>query len=224
VPRNTNARRVACLVLCAGVVTSAAHAEPLERPHPGRQPLATAYYAGKPVTLSSVPPRRFMRGAPVGPWQLGRPLHHKPQDARPNIYVVVPGTQHHAEGWDAYDLNVVLSTLPDKMVEWDVYWVVVLDPGFRQDLRDERDLIMAAQQEFTPGEMFELSDVPGADFLRKMLKIESLAGLDPYRRKNGALPNLIIVPAGFGIQAEAQAEGDRVSGEQRLNVRPSIAR
>ena len=94
--------------------------------------------------------------------------------------------------------------MPEKTEELDVYWAVVLDPNFNRDLRDEIELLVAAQQEFTPGDLFELDDIPGAAFLRQVLKINSIAGLDPYRRKNGALPHLIVVPAGFAIEAEGQ--------------------
>jgi len=59
---------------------------------------------------------------------------------------------------------------------------------------------MSAQQEFTPGDLFEFDDIPGAAFLR-FLGISSLRDLEQYRRPNGKLPQLIIVPAGFAVRA-----------------------
>src|SRR5438874_10729018 len=106
-------------------------------------------YGPKPVTL--------------GPWRLGtRVLDPKPRDKRLNLYIVAPGTQYHLEAADEFDHNAIINALPEpgKSREYDVYWALVLDPRMHTDFRNERDLIIAAQASFTPGDLFEVDDLP----------------------------------------------------------------
>jgi hypothetical protein len=170
-----------------------------------RRTVNAAYYEGKQVQLTTFPARFFRHAASVGPWQLGRALRQKPNDHRPNLYVVIPGKQNHLDGWEEFDHNVILSLLPaeGKAPEWDVYWALVLDPTFKEDVRGERELLLVAQTEINPSQPPEFEQIPAAVFLRKVMRIETIEELDSYRRKNGTLPQVIIVPAGFAIKASA---------------------
>ncbi len=120
----------------------------------------------------------------------------------------------------------MVSAVPLKKTaaEWDLYWAIVLDPALRDDLRNERDLLVAEQSSFMPGDLFEFNDIPGRSFLRNLLKIDSLSGLARYRRKNDSLPRLIIVPSGFGVRGTVEEPdagpapakpGARFPGEER---------
>jgi hypothetical protein len=142
----------------------------------------------------------------IGPWHYGERVRDaRPKDVRPNVYLVSPGQQHHSDRWEQFDHNTVINLLPvsNAPAEWDVYWAIVLDPRLHHDFRSERELLLAAQSEFTPGDLFEFSDVPGRTFLRSLLHIDSLGKLRRFRRKNGATPRLIMVRAGFTIRATA---------------------
>jgi len=57
-----------------------------------------------------------------------------------------------------------------------------------------------------------------AESQRILLLIDSLDGLAPYRLKDGRLPRVIIVPAGFAIRASA---GERAGPEAEA---PAAAR
>jgi hypothetical protein len=173
------------------------------------RPVSTAYLRNQLVSFHLAPVEKGQHPFSIGPWQFGaRVSDRKPRDKRLNLYLVAPGTQQHAEGYEEFDHNDVINALPpaDAVVEWDVYWVIVLDPALRQDLRSEQDLIVEAQEGFVPGDLFEFQDLPGQAFLRGFLEIDSLAGLAPYRRTDGELPRVIIVPAGFAIRASAAAK------------------
>jgi hypothetical protein len=84
---------------------------------------------------------------------------------------------------------------------WDVYWALVLDPALKLDFTGERELLLAAQEEFLPDQIATLEDLPAVGFLRTYLHIDSLAGLDSYRREDGTLPRVIMVPAGMAVRA-----------------------
>jgi hypothetical protein len=158
------------------------------------------------VSFNLAPVQRGQQPFSVGPWQFGaRVSDRKPRDARLNLYLVSPGTQHQAEGHEDFDHNDVINALPPEgaVVEWDVYWAIVLDPGLREDIRSERELIVEAQEGFTPGDLMEFRDLPGQAFLREFLKMDSLDDLAPYRLNDGRLPRVIIVPAGFAVRASA---------------------
>ena len=168
--------------------------------------VSSVYLRNQRVSFRLTPVEKGQRPFSIGPWQFGvRVSDRKPRDKRLNLYLVAPGTQHHAEGREEFDHNDVINALPpgDAVVEWDVYWAIVLDPALRQDLRSEQDLIVKAQEGFVPGDLLEFQDIPGQGFLRAFLEIDSLDGLAPYRRRDGQLPRVIIVPAGFAIRASA---------------------
>ena len=188
------------LALCAGAVSAAA---PAATPAPELRSLAAVYLHGEPVRLE-VP--EGPKPATLGPWRLGtRVLDPKPRDKRLNLYVVAPGTQYHLDGAEDFDHNAIINALPEpgRSREYDVYWALVLDPRLHADFRNERDLIVAAQASFMPGDLFEFDDVPADGVLRGILKMDSLEDLQRYGRKNGTLPRLVIVPAGFAITAAA---------------------
>jgi hypothetical protein len=173
-----------------------------------RSQIDSAYFEGKLVKFSIPPLEKGQRGFSLGPWQFGaRIADPKPRDKRLNLYLVAPGRQHEAEGFDQFDHNDVLNALPEagKVVEWDVFWAVVLDPKLKADLRNEHDLLEHAQRRFVPGDLFEFDDIPGREFLREFLKIDSLAGLEKHRGRDRSLPRLIIVPAGFAVRASVEA-------------------
>ena len=177
--------------------------------------VATAYLRNQLVTFNLAPLQKGQQPFSIGPWQFGaRVSDRKPRDKRLNLYLVAPGTQHHAEGYEEFDHNDIINALPPEgvVVEWDVYWAIVLDPALRQDLRSEQQLIVEAQEGFVPGDLFEFHDIPGQAFLRAFLNIDSLAGLAPYRLKDRQLPRVIIVPAGFAIRASA-AQPEAANGE-----------
>jgi hypothetical protein len=156
---------------------------------------------------------------------------HRPKDHRPNLYVVTPGLQQRTgKGPEELSFNLVLNSLPASAqpVEWDVYWAIVLDPALRppldtvpvsdnqllsgqQDITSERELILATQDGFVPGEQFEFHQIPGATMLRECLHIDSLAGLNQFRSSDGSLPRLLIVPSGRVIRAGAFLPQDGAS-------------
>jgi len=190
------------LALCAGAGAGALSATAAS-PAAESRSLAAVYLDGEAARLD-VP--ESPKPAAVGPWRLGpRVSDTKPRDKRLNLYIVAPGTQYHLESGDDFDHNAIINALPEpgKSREYDVYWALVLDPHLHTDFRNERDLIIAAQASFTPNDLFEFDDVPAETFLRALLKLDSLDDLARYRRKNGTLPRVIIVPAGFAITAAA---------------------
>ncbi len=191
-----NALRSALAVLvCSGIATAA---------EPAPLPIDGAYYDGQSVQLAFERTSDGQKSVRVGPWLLGARVNdHQPREKRLNLYVVFPGTQHRAEGHEEFDHNLIINVRPtgENHAEWDVYWAVVLDPGFTEDLRGEQDLLHAAQETFFPGDLLEFEDIPGRAPLREFLKVDSLRGLAKYRRKDGRLPRILIVPSSAAVRA-----------------------
>ncbi len=182
---------ITAVLLCVGALCAAAA--------PPRHPMATAYYEGQAVNVTFEPVARGQHTLNYGPWQLGISTRDEhPRDRRLNLYVVVPGSQHHSEGWDEYDHNMIVNAVPqsDEAVEWDVYWVLVLDPHLQEDLRGERYVLLLAQDRFLPGDLFEFNDIPARAVLRDYLHITNVQGLAQFRQKDGSLPRLLVLPAG----------------------------
>ncbi len=196
----TRVLRVAALVGCAAALWAGTPgAEP-------PNPVATAYLRNQLVTFNLAPLEKGQQPFSVGPWSFGaRVSDLKPRDKRLNLYLVAPGALHRADGFEEFDHNDVINALPPEgaVVEWDVYWVIVLDPALKEELRSEQELIVEAQKGFVPGDLFEFQDVPGQAFLRTFLSLDSLDDLASYRLQNGQLPRVIIVPAGFAVRAIA---------------------
>jgi hypothetical protein len=174
------------------------------------QPVSSALLEGQAVAIRFVQPSGHEKPFALGPWRLGARVRapiagspNKPHDQRLNLYVVAPGTQNQSALASEFDHNLIINALPsgDRESEYDVYWAILLDPRLEKDLRLERDLLIAAQEEFVPGDLFEFDDLKAADFLRLMLKAEALSDLRRYRKKNGSLPRVLIVPAEFALRA-----------------------
>jgi hypothetical protein len=188
--------RAGCLAI-SGALAFGATAPP-----PAAEAITTAYYDGHEVALTIVAsPQGFL----LGPWRYGeRVASVRPSDRRPNLYIVAPGTEHRDDRWPRFDHNTIVNRLPEaeQPAEWDVYWAIALDPRLRQGLRSERDLLLAAQAEFDPGDLYELEDAPGAALLR-LAHVTTPAQLERFRRRDGKLPRLILLPAGFAVRARA---------------------
>lgn len=188
----------ASLALCAGALVGSS-------PAPPSRQLEAVYLDGGSVRLEIA---ASPKAVTVGPWRLGaRVLGPKPLDKRLNLYIVAPGTEYHLEGAEDFDHNAIINALPEagKAREYDVYWALVLDPHLHADFRSEQELIVTAQAGFAPGDLFEFGDIPAAAFLRAYLKADALADLEKYKREDGTLPRVLLVPAGFAISAAAPA-------------------
>ena len=156
--------------------------------------------------------------AALGPWNFGERLREpKPLDKRLNLYVVVPGRQFHSLARPEYDHNLVINSLThEKAREWDIFWCFILDSRLSDDLRSEKDLLAAAQQSFQPADLFDIEDVPGHEMLAEKTGIKTLADLGRYRRKDGSLPRLLIVPARIAVRATAEMPEEPVKNAAEL--------
>ena len=112
----------------------------------------------------------------VGPWYLGTKVTSKPSDKRPNLYLVFPGTEHRTTNHPDYNHNEVLSAVPDAPSNFDVWWVVVLDPTVKEDFTSEQQIIMATQETFTLPEDFTFEQIPSAGFLAASSKSRTWKG------------------------------------------------
>jgi hypothetical protein len=195
-----NVQKLAKLGVLAATVGLAAPA------HQGLKPLS-AYYESNSVRF--VPEAASIRlSASLGPWTFGRRLRQgKPRDGRLNLYVVIPGKQYSSAGTPEYDHNLVLNTLThEKAREWDIFWCLVLDSELDGDFRSEHDLLVAAQQTFRPADLFDIEDIPAHQVLKEKTGVDSLARLRRYRRRDGSLPRLLILPAKLAVSASATTE------------------
>lgn len=175
-----------------------------QAPHVPR-PMA-AYYDGASIAFASAgAASRTVAVASLGPWVFGARLSEdKPLDKRLNLYVVIPGKQHQLAGGPEYDHDLVVNALTgDKVREWDIYWCFRLDPTLNDDLHGEHDLIVAAQQFFKPADLFDIEDVPGRAVLAEKAGVHTLEDLNRFRRKDGSLPRLLIIPARLAVSATA---------------------
>jgi hypothetical protein len=166
----------------------------------------TAYHDGSAIVFTPEV-TGAQRLANFGPWSLGERLTEgKPLDGRLNLYIVVPGTQYRSPAHPEYDHNRIVNkyTIDGKPREWDIFYCFVLDSRLQGDIRSESDLLVAAHQTFRPADLFDLSDMPASDMMQEKLGINALSDLRKYRRKNGALPRLLIVPAGLAVRATAE--------------------
>src|SRR5687768_14117991 len=144
------------------------------------RPVKMAFLEGQLVNVDFEQPQGKERVYAVGPWRFGATLKRptagkpdKPHDKRLNLYIVAPGKQNQSGSVPEFDHNVIVNGKPladDAPAEFDVYWAVVLDPKLRADPRHERDLLIAAQEEFITGDLFDFDDFAGAAFLRTVLK------------------------------------------------------
>ena len=148
--------------------------------------------------------------ASVGPWNLGeRVAQDKPIDKRLNLYFVAPGMQYRTPGKADYDHNLIVNkyTVDGKPRDWDVFWCFILDPTLRPDVRSERELLLAKHQTFRPATLFEFKDIPSHALLAERISIKSMADLRHFRRADGSLPRLLILPARLAVRATAAVRG-----------------
>lgn len=183
------------MLLWMAVLTTAQTPQPLEVLHDG-----------EPLKLAFAAPTGREKPLTVGPWRLGPSLKRvkngkpeRPSDKRYTLYFVAPGTQYQSGVAPAVDHNLLVNVAPanDDPIdaEFDLFWVIVLDPDVKKDLRSEADLIMLAQEHFVPGDLYSLDDAPGAGLLREAVRADSLLDLQRYRQKDGTLPRILILPA-----------------------------
>ena len=205
----SNVNKLAKLGVLAATVAFAA-------PIPDAKPLS-AYYESNSTQLVPEMARSARQAAMLGPWTFGkRLLQGKPLDKRLNLYVVMPGKQYHSAGNPEYDHNLVVNSLThDKAREWDIFWCIVIDPTLGDDFRSEHDLLVAAQQSFRPPDLFDVEDIPAHEVLREKVGIQSFVDLGRYRRKDGSLPRLIILPAKLAVSATAEVQTDPVAANER---------
>ncbi|HZD95860.1 MAG TPA: hypothetical protein VE133_16485, partial [Candidatus Sulfotelmatobacter sp.] len=109
-------------------------------------------------------------------------------------------------GKSEYDHNLVINkyTVDGKLREWDVFWCFILDPALRADVRSERELLMAKHQTFRPADLFDFKDLPAHALMAERAGIKSMNDLRRYRRKNGSMPRLLILPARLAVRATAE--------------------
>jgi hypothetical protein len=194
-------------ILVSMLAATLCAAEPEATPQINR-----AYLEGQLLSIQFAQPqgkreRTFM----LGPWRFGAKVvmpakgaADKPHDKRLNLYIVAPGSQNDSAGADDFDHTVIINAKPQvdgAETEFDVYYAVVLDPRLKMDDKSESELILSAQEEFMPGDLFEFDDLPSADFLSAVMQIESVGDLRRFRKRNGAFPRVAIVPAGFALRA-----------------------
>jgi hypothetical protein len=144
------------------------------------------------------------RLAKVGGWDLGERLRdEKLREKRLNLYVVFPGGQYRSMLHRKYNHTLVINkyTVDGKARGWDVFWCLVLDPNLRTDLRSEHDLLEAAQQRFRPAKDFKIRRVPSHAAMAAELRVTNVKGLRRFRRKDGTLPRLLIIPAHVAVRA-----------------------
>ena len=181
-----------------------------QKPIPDSRGNRQVYLDGKLVGFRIIVPPGSRRVFNLGSWEFPGPISDPaPKEKRFNLYLVSPGQTHKSNAWQEFDHNEIINALPKlgTPVEWDVYWAIVLDPKLRKELKNERDLLLAAQSSFLPGDLFALEDVPGSGFLRGVLKVDSLRGLRGFRRRGGLLPRVVILPAGFAVTASGPTPG-----------------
>lgn len=183
----------------------------------GTRPLS-AYYES--TSIQFVPELAVAKtsAATLGPWTFGTRLKDgKPLDKRLNLYVIIPGHQYRSSNSPEYDHNLVVNALThDKTREWDIFWCFILDARLTSDFRSEHDLLNAAQQSFVPAELFDIEDIPGHEALQEKTGVQSLADLQRYRRKDGGLPRVLILPAHIAVNGTAESpstEDTKPSGD-----------
>jgi hypothetical protein len=168
-----------------------------------QRPIATAYFSGNEIqVLPVIEPRS--KTFNYGPWTFGSVVHDdKASDHRFNLYVIVPGTEHQAmPPADEFNHSVLINSAEeesDRPQEWDVFWVVVLDPELDQEIHSERELLLMGQAYFLPKDLYQAEDAPGHSLLRQ-LGIDSISDLAKFRRNDGALPRLILLSAGVAVK------------------------
>jgi len=91
-----------------------------------------------------------------------------------------------------------------KARDWDIFWCFILDPSLRPDLRSERELLMAKQETFRPADLFDIKDVPSHVLMAERIGVKHMVDLKRFRRKDGSLPRMLILPARLAVRATAR--------------------
>jgi hypothetical protein len=73
----------------------------------------------------------------------------------------------------------------------------------RDDLRSERELLVAKHDTFRPADLFDIRDVPAHALMAERVGIKTMADLKRFRRRDGSLPRLLILPARLAVRASA---------------------
>jgi len=218
--------RVAAAVLCAAVSFGAAPATEVSTSDTPPQPqLNKAFYDGREIDFTPAHTRIPGREFKFGPWNVGARAsgRTKPSDHSPNLYLVVPGSQYERSGNELFNHNRILSTIPKGggEWEWDVYWALVIDPTLTIDFHSERELLVAVQEEFMPPADFTLDKAPSHKVLQDMLKFRTVDQLKKYRRPDGTLPAILIIPANFSVHGSAYDTDNAPPGDKATaNARP----
>ena len=194
--------------MCAAVAFSAQAQTPKKKSKPPAKPASLihidqAFFAGHLVKFKSAA-GTAAHALVVGPWSVGEKVWPKHNDMRPNFYFVSPGTEYRQQGHADFNSNIVLSAVPNTVSNFDVYWVVVLDPTVQEDFTSEQQIIVATQTTFAAPEDLVFNQIPSAGFLRTFLKVKDVNGLSRFKRPDGDLPRVAIVPAGFSVKALAE--------------------
>ncbi len=212
-------RLIGCALVCGATIAvslAAAGLVPWSR-----NTNETAYFDGKEIEYRPASAHRGEKPFRIGRLELGpKVASQQKNDKRPNLYVVVPGRGSEdrealagtstRSAQTAPDYNLVVSAVPDdEPAEFDVFWAVILDPDLKEDIRAETQLVLAAQEAFTPDEHFQFSQIPSQVFLRNVLHIESLDQLADSRRPDGTFPKIAIIPARFAVRAKVSGAPDQ---------------
>jgi hypothetical protein len=175
------------------------------RPARSGRPIHAAFYENKELQVqpATEPGERNFN---YGPWTLGSLVHDdKASDRRFNLYIIAPGTLHQLPApLEEFNNSILINSdaaAGDRPSEWDVFWVVVLDPSLTREIKDERELLVLGQSYFLPSDLYQLEDAPGHDLLRQ-LSLTSLTDLTRFRRGDGALPRVILLSAGAAIRLD----------------------
>jgi hypothetical protein len=200
--------RVSTLCACGGFLL-ASFLPPLQTEGRSTQ----VYLDGNRIELQFPPLTAKQKPFALGPWEFGAALEHpkagdpqKPNDKRLNLYLVVPGRQYVSADAPELDHNLILNAAPaeEGETEMDLYYAAILDPKLITDFQDEHALILAVQSRFVPSDLFEFRDIPSAQVLASRLNINSLRDLKKFRRRDGSLPRVVLLPAGVTFQAHLQ--------------------
>ena len=173
------------------------------RPARSVRPIRNAFYANQELQVQPVV-EAGARNFNYGPWTLGSLVRDdNASDRRFNLYIIVPGAQHQSPPpGEEFNHSVLINSddAPgDRPTEWDVFWVVVLDPSLNREIKDERELLLLGQSYFLPADLYDVEDAPGQDLLRQ-LSMTSLNDLSRFRRSDGALPRVILLSAGAAVR------------------------
>jgi hypothetical protein len=168
-----------------------------------QHPVSTAYFADHEVQVLPFL-EKGERTFSYGQWTIGSIIHDdKASDHRFNLYVIAPGNQHQSPApADEFNHAILINSAEasgNNVPEWDVFWVVVLDPDLNQEIRNERELLLLGQAFFVPRDLYGLEDAPGHNLLRQ-LGMDSLNDLARFRRADGALPRVVLLSAGTAVR------------------------